>query len=249
LSAEQFVLYHQIQVTHQDQVIGAEVLIRWQHPQRGLVPPGEFIHLAEETGLIHGLGLWVLQSTCAQLKVWETVPVLRDLELAVNVSARQFHKADFVAQVTSLLQQSGARPSRLMLELTESVVLKDVHDTTRKMNALKALGLRFSLDDFGTGQSSLSYLTQLPLDQIKIDRSFVHNIGEKPTDALIVQTIIGMAHSLGLEVIAEGVETQAQRDFLAQHGCTRYQGYLFGRPVPVEGLRLELSTGPRGQQA
>jgi diguanylate cyclase (GGDEF)-like protein/PAS domain S-box-containing protein len=234
LAAEQFVLHYQTQVTNEDQVIGAEVLIRWQHPQRGLVSPAEFISLAEETGLINPIGWWVLQTACAQLKAWEAVPALSALQLAVNVSARQFHKPDFVTQVMAALQQSGARSNLLKLELTESVVLKDIDDTIGKMNALKALGVRFSLDDFGTGQSSLSYLTQLPLDQIKIDRSFVQNIGEKPTDALIVQTIIGMARNLGLEVIAEGVETQAQRSFLEQHGCTLYQGYLFSRPVPIQ---------------
>jgi diguanylate cyclase (GGDEF)-like protein/PAS domain S-box-containing protein len=234
LAAEQFVLHYQTQVTNEDQVIGAEGLIRWQHPQRGLVSPAEFISLAEETGLINPIGWWVLQTACAQLKAWEAVPALSALQLAVNVSARQFHKPDFVTQVMAALQQSGARSNLLKLELTESVVLKDIDDTIGKMNALKALGVRFSLDDFGTGQSSLSYLTQLPLDQIKIDRSFVQNIGEKPTDALIVQTIIGMARNLGLEVIAEGVETQAQRSFLEQHGCTLYQGYLFSRPVPIQ---------------
>lgn len=240
LAAQQFVLYFQPQVTSRGQVIGAEALIRWQHPQRGLVPPIEFIALAEESGLINAIGLWVLQTACAQIKAWEATPALSALQLSVNVSARQFHKADFAAQVMAALQHSGARSSRLKLELTESVVLKDVNDTIGKMNTLKALGVQFSLDDFGTGQSSLSYLTQLPLDQVKIDKSFVRNIDARPADALIVQTIIGMANNLGLEVIAEGVETQAQRDFLEQHGCHLYQGYLLGRPMPIKELEQSL---------
>ena len=229
----QFVLHYQPQVTHAGETVGAEVLVRWRHPERGLVSPFEFIPLAEETGLILPIGRWVLQTACAQLKAWESVPACRELQLAVNVSARQFRQTDFVAQVAAVLQQTGARAQLLKIELTESVVLDDVADTIAKMNGFKAMGLRFAMDDFGTGQSSLSYLTRLPLDQIKIDQSFVHNIGIKPADALIVQTIIGMANNLGLEVIAEGVETQAQRAFLEQYGCKLCQGYLFGRPMPV----------------
>ncbi len=240
LSAQQFVLYYQPQVTHQGRVLGAEALIRWQHPQRGLVSPLAFIPLAEETGQILPMGLWVLQSACAQLKTWESDARASALQLAVNVSARQFHQADFVAQVLAVLQQTGARAHLLKLELTESVVLKDVVDASAKMNALKALGVSFSLDDFGTGQSSLSYLTQLPLDQIKIDQSFVRHMDVKPADAMMVQTIIGMAHNLGLEVIAEGVETQAQRALLEQHGCKLCQGYLFGRPVPLAEFERSL---------
>ncbi len=233
LTYGQFVLHYQTQVTHAGHSVGAEVLIRWRHPERGLVSPFDFIPLAEETGLILPIGLWVLQTACAQLKAWELVPTCRDLQLAVNVSARQFRQTDFVAQVAAVLQQTGARAHLLKIELTESVVLDNVADTIAKMNAIKSVGVRFSMDDFGTGQSSLSYLTRLPLDQIKIDQSFVRNIGIKPADALIVQTIIGMAHNLGLEVIAEGVETQAQRAFLEQNGCTLCQGYLLGRPVPL----------------
>ena len=241
LAEQQFVLHYQPQVTHQGQVVGAEALIRWQHPRRGLVSPMEFIPLAEETGQILPIGLWVLKSACAQLKHWESVAGARAWRIAVNVSARQFHQTDFVAQVVAVLQQTGARPQLLKLELTESVVLNDVADASAKMNTLKALGVSFALDDFGTGQSSLSYLTQLPLDQLKIDQSFVRHMDVRPNDALMVQTIIGMAHNLGLEVIAEGVETQAQRALLEQHGCTLYQGYLFGRPVPLQEFERSLS--------
>jgi diguanylate cyclase (GGDEF)-like protein/PAS domain S-box-containing protein len=240
LADGQFVLHYQPQVTHQGEVVGAEVLIRWMHPQRGMVPPLDFIPLAEETGLILPIGLWVLRTACAQLKVWQSVPSCCAIPLAVNVSARQFHQSNFVEQVTAVLQQTGAPAQLLKLELTESTVLDDVSETIDKMHALKVLGVRFAIDDFGTGQSSLSYLTRLPLDQLKIDQSFVRNLGITPADALIVQTIVGMAKNLGLEVIAEGVETQEQRAFLELHDCTLCQGYLFGRPVPLADFERSL---------
>ncbi len=240
LSEQQFQLHFQKQVTHDGRSVGAEVLIRWLHPQRGLVLPGQFIAQAEETGQILAIGEWVLLSACSQLKLWETSAHCADLRLAVNVSARQFRQSDFVQTVQSVLQRTGARAERLKLELTESTVLDNVQDTIAKMHALKDLGVRFSIDDFGTGQSSLSYLTQLPLDQLKIDQSFVRNIGVRPVDALIAQTIIGMANNLGMEVIAEGVETQQQRAFLQQHGCLLCQGYLFGRPVPLPEFEASL---------
>ena len=230
----QFTLFYQAQVDTQDAVVGAEVLLRWQHPVRGLVPPMEFIPLTEETGLILPIGQWVLHAACAQLTAWQAHPQLQALELAVNVSARQFRDIDFVRKVAQVLGETGARPDRLKLELTESLVLDDVQDTIAKMEQLKALGVRFSMDDFGTGQSSLSYLTRLPLDQLKIDQSFVRNIGVKASDGIIIQTIIGLASKLGMQVIAEGVETAAQRGFLQQHGCDVCQGYLLGRPLPVE---------------
>ncbi|MEO5796943.1 MAG: EAL domain-containing protein [Rhodoferax sp.] len=241
VAEQQFQLYYQVQLTHRRQAVGAEVLIRWLHPTRGMVSPFDFIPLAEETGLILPIGLWVLETACAQLRRWQDDPAKADLQLAVNVSARQFRQPDFTEQVCAVLQHTGARPDRLKLELTESLALDNVGDTITKMKALRALGLRFSMDDFGTGQSSLSYLTRLPLDQLKIDQSFVRNIGIQHTDALIVQTIIGMAHSLGLEVIAEGVETEPQRAFLEQHGCPLCQGYLFSRPVPLEEFERLLS--------
>ena len=226
-------LYYQAQVDDAGKVLSAEALIRWQHPQRGMVSPMQFIPLAEESGLILPIGTWVLETACAQLKEWEKHPVSRDLKLAVNVSARQFRQDDFVAMTKSIVEQSGIDASRLKLELTESIVINNVADTIEKMHQLKSLGLTFSMDDFGTGYSSLAYLKRLPLDQLKIDQSFVRDISQDPNDAAIVQTIITMGNSLGMNVIAEGVETQAQLDFLRQHGCKTYQGYLFSRPVPL----------------
>jgi diguanylate cyclase (GGDEF)-like protein len=239
-SKNQLSLYYQKQVDHTGRVFGAEVLVRWQHPVLGMISPLQFIPLAEETGLILPIGQWVLETACARLKAWEADPHTRDLKLAVNVSARQFHHPDFIGQVQLTLRNHGFNTDLLKLELTESVVLNNIGDTVTKMHALRQAGVRFSLDDFGTGYSSLSYLTQLPLDQIKIDQSFVRNIGQKHNDSVMVQTIIGMAHNLGMEVIAEGVETEEQRTFLEQHGCALCQGYLFGRPVPVEEFEAEL---------
>lgn len=234
IEQRQLHVYFQVQVNNQSEAIGAEALIRWEHPQLGLVFPGQFIQIAEETGLILSIGQWVLESVCEQIKLWEHDPLTRELQIAVNVSARQFHQPDFVALVDDVIKRTRIDPSRLKLELTESMVLDDVEDTVIKMHALKEIGVRFSMDDFGTGYSSLAYLTQLPLDQLKVDQSFVRNIGIKSTDSVIVQTIIGMATNLNMESIAEGVETQAQRDFLEQAGCKLYQGYLFGKPVPLE---------------
>ncbi|MBI5890556.1 MAG: EAL domain-containing protein [Nitrosomonadales bacterium] len=234
LNKGEFRLYYQMQVDHNQHILGAEVLLRWVHPERGLIPPMQFIPLAEETGLILPIGQWVLESACRQIKLWEADARTRGLQLAVNVSGRQFRQKDFVAQVSAVLKQAEINPLLLKLELTESIVLDDVADTIAKMQALKQIGVSFSMDDFGTGYSSLSYLTQLPLNQLKIDQSFVHHIGTKESDATIIQTIIGMANNLGMEVIAEGVETQEQRDFLEENGCMLYQGYLFGRPVPLE---------------
>ena len=242
LVLDQFVLHYQAQFDRHNRPVGAEVLIRWQHPLRGLVPPSGFIGQAEETALIVPMGQWVLTSACMQLKRWEASPSRSTLLLAVNVSARQFRQADFVDTVKRALRDSAARPDRLKLELTESVVLANVQDTIEKMNTLKAIGVRFSMDDFGTGQSSLTYLTQLPLDQLKIDQSFVRNIGLQKADAVIIDTIIGMANNLGLEVIAEGVETQEQRHFLETHGCHLYQGYLFGKPMALADFELRLDT-------
>ena len=233
ISDNQFVLHYQRQVTSEGQVVGAEVLIRWMHPLRGLLSPIEFIDVAEETGLIIPIGLWVLETACLQLRAWALHPLQRHLHLAVNVSARQFRKHDFVEQVRGVLQRTGADPRMIKLELTESLLQDKVADTIVKMNALAALGIRFSMDDFGTGYSSLSYMTQLPLDQIKVDKFFVHSIGLNPKVELIIQTIIGMARNLDLEIVAEGVETHAQREFLELHGCLLCQGYLFGRPMPL----------------
>jgi EAL domain-containing protein (putative c-di-GMP-specific phosphodiesterase class I) len=214
-------------------VVSAEALIRWEHPQRGMVSPAQFIPLAEETGLILPIGAWVLETACAQLKDWERSELTRSLKLAVNVSARQFLQADFVSSTRSVVVQSGIDPSLLKLELTESIVISNVADTIEKMYQLKALGIRFSMDDFGTGYSSLAYLKRLPLDQLKIDQSFVRDISHDPNDAAIVQTIITMGHILGMNVIAEGVETAEQLAFLKQHQCHTYQGYFFSRPVLI----------------
>ena len=234
LPKQQFRLYYQMQIDNTGKILGAEVLIRWHHPERGLVPPMQFIHLTEENGLIGAIGQWVLETACAQIKCWELNNHTQHLQLAVNVSARQFRQADFVEQVCAVLAKTAINPNRLKLELTESLILEDVSNTIIKIQALKDMGVHFSMDDFGTGYSSLSYLSKLPMSQLKIDQSFVHNIGIKDSDAVIVQTIIGMAKNLGMEVIAEGVETEQQRDFLERNGCTHYQGYLFSKPVPLE---------------
>lgn len=233
LAKQQFHLHYQIQVDKLRRPLGAEVLLRWEHPKRGMVSPAEFIVITEETGLIVPIGLWVLQNACAQLKAWQHDALTRDLTLAVNVSAKQFRQPDFVGQIKRILLESGARPSHLKLELTESTVLENVEDTITKMRELKLLGVSFSMDDFGTGYSSLQYLKRLPLDQIKIDQSFVRDITVDPNDDAIVQTIIAMTDALGLSVIAEGVETEIQREFLDRHDCQAFQGYLFGKPLPL----------------
>ena len=240
LAERQFLLHFQPQFHLDGHVIGAEALIRWQHPQRGLLGPGAFIGVAEESELIVPMGHWVLRTACEQLAAWQGDARYRHVQLSVNVSARQFRQRDFVARVVEVLRETGARPHLLKLELTESLVLDNVDDTIAKMGMLKTKGVRFSVDDFGTGYSSLAYLTRLPLDQLKIDQSFVHNLGVKHTDDVIVQTIIGMAGNLELDVIAEGVETQAQKDLLAQYGCLFFQGYLLGRPMPVAQLEALL---------
>ncbi len=226
-------LHHQPVVNVAGGVIGAEALVRWQHHERGLVAPGEFIPLAEQTGLILPLGRWVLQRACEQLAAWAGQPGLDELVLSVNVSARQFRQAEFTDQVRAALRASGARAHLLRLELTESLLLTDTEEMIAKMVELRAEGVGFSLDDFGTGYSSLSYLKRLPLDQLKIDRAFVRDVLTDPNDAAIVRTILALARSLDLRVVAEGVETDEQLHFLRQHGCPAFQGYLFGRPVPV----------------
>jgi diguanylate cyclase (GGDEF)-like protein/PAS domain S-box-containing protein len=233
VEAKNFVLHYQAQVAG-GQVTGAEVLVRWKHQKRGMVSPAEFIPLAEETGLILPLGHWVLETACTQLAAWSTRPAMAHFTLAVNVSALQFKQSDFVDQVLAALGSTGANPRRLKLELTESMLADNVQDIIEKMFALKAKGVGFSLDDFGTGYSSLSYLKRLPLDQLKIDQSFVRDVMIDTNDAAIARTVVALAQSLGLGVIAEGVETEAQRDFLASAGCHAYQGYFFSRPLPLE---------------
>jgi len=242
LPKNEFKLYYQMQIDRDGKPVGAEALIRWLHPEKGIVNPDKFIPVAEDTGLILPLGKWVLQMACVSLKAWESLPFTREISLAVNVSAREFRQPSFVQDIEDIIRETAVNPSLLKLELTESTVLDNVRDTVEKMNALKKIGIHFSMDDFGTGYSSLSYLTQLPLDQIKIDKSFVQNIGMQTSDATIIETIIGMSHSLGISVIAEGVETEAQRSFLLGSGCSVYQGFLFGRPLPESEFLALLNT-------
>ncbi len=240
LSQHQLQLYYQAQVNNMGKIEGAEVLLRWQHPINGIINPADFIPIAEETGLIIPIGLWVLETACHQLKVWETDADKASLHLAVNVSPRQFQHPDFVEQVTDVLHKTGINPTRIKLELTESMVLGNINEIVGKMQALKRLGVKFSMDDFGTGHSSLSSLKKLPLDQLKIDQSFIHDITHDCDSAIIVQTIIAMANNLGMEVIAEGVETEEQRSFLCEHHCLSFQGYLFGKPTPVDQFEQQL---------
>jgi len=230
----QLQLHYQVQVDGDNRALGVEALVRWVHPERGLVLPGKFIPVAEESTLILDIGHWVLETACQQLEAWSRNELTRDLILAVNVSGQQFRSPDFDGGIAAMIRAHRIDPSRLKLELTESVVLSDVDDVIKKMHALKAIGVRLSLDDFGTGYSSLSYLKQLPLDQIKIDRSFVRDVTSDPNDAMMVQTIIGLAKNFRLHVIAEGVETKEQCQFLKLNGCMAYQGYLFGKPMPIE---------------
>ncbi|AXS80246.1 bifunctional diguanylate cyclase/phosphodiesterase [Dechloromonas sp. HYN0024] len=237
IEKKQFLLHYQAQLAG-GRLTGAEALVRWQHPQRGMVSPAEFIQLAEETGLILPLGHWVLETACTQLAIWADRPEMTHLTVAVNVSAQQFHQSDFVDQVLEVLRKTGANPQRLKLELTESLLVANVNEIIEKMFALKSKGVCFSLDDFGTGYSSLSYLKRLPLDQLKIDQSFVRDVLIDPNDAAIARTVIALAQNLGLGVIAEGVETEAQRDFLASAGCHAYQGYFFSRPLPPDGFEI-----------
>lgn len=240
LDEQSFVLYYQTQVCGQ-RICGVEALVRWSHPTRGMVSPLEFIGMAEETGLILPLGAWVLETACLQLVSWAHREDTAHLTIAVNVSAREMRQDDFVEQVTSALARTGANPHQLKLELTESLLVSNVEDTIVKMTALRGLGVRFSLDDFGTGFSSLSYLKRLPLDQLKIDQSFVRDILEDVNDAAIAKMVIALAGSMGLAVIAEGVEVEAQRTRLAEMGCENYQGYLFSKPLPIAELEALLA--------
>jgi diguanylate cyclase (GGDEF)-like protein/PAS domain S-box-containing protein len=233
LNRQGFELHYQAQVNSLGQICGAEALLRWPHPERGWIPPDTFIPLAEETGLILPIGRWVLDVACAQLVAWSALPNMAALNLAVNVSARQFRQPDFVDQVLQALENSGADARRLKLELTESLLVDNMDETIAKMGALKTRGIGFSLDDFGTGYSSLAYLKRLPLDEIKIDQSFVRDVLSDPNDASIARSILALGQSLNLAVVAEGVETDAQHAFLAEHGCRAYQGYLFNKPQPA----------------
>ena len=238
LREQQFVLHYQPQVDAQRRMVGVEALLRWQHPQRGVVNPSEFIPVAEETGLIVPLGHWVLEQACLQLALWSQSAKTAGLSMAVNVSVRQFRDPDFVDAVMALIKQTGIRPQKLKLELTESLLADRMEVTLAKMGTLKALGVTLALDDFGMGYSSLSYLNRLPLNQLKIDKSFVADVSSDPRDAAISRAIIFLAQSMGLEVMAEGVETEAQMQFLAAHGCGFFQGFLFSPPLPMAELDL-----------
>lgn len=244
LRENQFLLYFQEQTTQAGQAVGAEVLVRWQHPERGLVGPGEFIAVCEQIGLIARLGLWVLEQACTVLANWAGDPARADLVLAVNVSALQLADDGFVEQVRSALARTRAAPQRLKLEITEGMLLRDVDAVVARLQALRELGVRFSLDDFGTGYASLQYLRRLPLDQIKIDQAFVRDLCSSESAQAIVRTIIAMARSLGLAVIAEGVETLQQRDALLALGCANFQGYLYARPEPLAAFEARLRRGP-----
>ena len=243
LENRHFYLYYQIQVDDMQRPLGAEALIRWIHPERGVVSPMQFIPLAEETGLILPIGLWVLETACIQLKAWELDVSTRDLVLAVNVSPKQFRQLDFVAQVQATVQRHAINPTRLKLELTEGMLAENIEGIIATMNTLNEVGIQFSLDDFGTGYSSLQYLQRLPLNQLKIDQSFVRNLSPDLKGNAIVKTIIAMAKGLNLEIIAEGVETEEQQQLLHYLGCDQYQGYLFSKPIPIEQFEALLKQG------
>ena len=229
-------LFYQIQVDGLSRVTGVEALLRWEHPEHGMIPPNDFIPVAEESYLIVSLGGWVLETACRQLAKWSDDPRTAGLTMAINISPLQFQQPDFVANLEAILEASGARPERLKLELTETLFMEEPDAARETMLRVQAMGVRFSLDDFGTGYSSLSYLSCLPLDQLKIDQSFVRTLFEDTSNAVICASIISLGRNLGLEVIAEGVETQAHRDWLAAHGCHAYQGFLYSVPLPIPML-------------
>lgn len=240
LEKQQFHLYYQVQMDEKNKPTGAETLIRWIHPERGFISPVQFIPLAEETDLILPIGLWVLETACAQLKAWEQNESTRELVLSVNVSPKQFRQVNFVTQIKATVQHYAINPTRLKLELTEGMLVENIRDIITAMHALQETGIQFSLDDFGTGYSSLQYLKKLPLNQLKIDQSFVRDMVADGGDNAIVQTIIAMARSLKLDVIAEGVETAEQKELLYSYGCTHYQGYLFSKPLPIDQFDMLL---------
>ncbi len=246
IDRQQLQLYYQVQCNDQGAAIGAEALIRWRHPDKGLVSPQKFIPLAEETDLILPIGLWILATACQQLNAWQQSPQTQHMKLSVNVSARQLQQDSFVSDVTAAMTRFAVRPELLKLEITESMLVNNVECTIAKMQALRAIGIRFSMDDFGTGYSSLQYLKRLPLSQLKIDQAFVRDLVSDENDKAIVRTIIGMAQSMELNLIAEGVETEAQRDLLLAMGCRQFQGYLFSKPIPIaefEVLLQHMSAG------
>lgn len=237
LAESQFELHYQPQIDQNKQLLGVEALIRWHHPERGMISPGEFIPVAESSGLIIAISEWVLNQACEQLKLWQTDPLLSQLSISINISARHFKESDFVTQVTQALARTQAPTDKLKIEITESTIVEDVQQAINKMKAVQMLGVTFALDDFGTGYSSLQYLKRLPLNQIKIDQSFVRDLESDADDRAIVKTIIGMGQVLGLSVIAEGVETPKQQQILIKKGCHQFQGYLFSKPLPLTQLQ------------
>jgi EAL domain-containing protein (putative c-di-GMP-specific phosphodiesterase class I) len=244
---KEFVMLLQPQVDGRGEIVGSEALIRWHHPVRGIVMPSDFIPVAESSGLIVSIGQFVLETACRQLAAWSRHSVLQNISIAINVSAAQIHDERFVENVLELIDRTGVDPKRVKLELTESILVRSVHEIIEKMRQLQAVGISFSLDDFGTGYSSLSYLKRLPLKQLKIDREFVKDILVDANDAAIARMIVALGRSLELDVIAEGVETTEQRDYLDDLGCRSYQGYLFGRPMPVS--EFEEAVRRSGQTA
>jgi diguanylate cyclase (GGDEF)-like protein len=243
LEQKEFLLYYQpiVDIREPGRIVGAEALVRWKHPQRGIVYPGEFIGVAEETGLILELGDWVLQEVCRQVQKWNaTMPDLELGRISINISPRQFQQSNFVEKLAAIVSNAGVDPSGLYLELTENLLVRDVENVIARMTDLKSRGFHFAIDDFGTGYSSLTYLKRLPLDTLKIDRSFVRDITTDPNDATIVESILAMSSRMGFRVVAEGVETEEQLAFLTKHRCDLYQGYLFSKPVPPEELEAVL---------
>ncbi len=242
LAKGHFCLHYQPQVDSHGHIFGAEALLRWEHPQKGMIPPGSFISLAEETGLILPIGSWVLKEACAHLAKWSKDAELAHLTISVNVSASQLRQPDFVQEVTEIITRSGANPSRLKLELTESMFAKDVEATIKKMNELCAIGISWSLDDFGTGYSSLNYLKHLPFTQLKIDQSFVRDLLVNESDKAIVETLVVLSKNLNMMLIAEGVETTEQLQYLINKGCLKFQGYFFSKPLPIDTFEMYHST-------
>jgi len=242
IELSQFELFYQLQVDDKQKPLGAESLIRWNHPALGLVAPGYFIEIAEETGLIVPIGQWVLEAACKQLKAWEAIPQMRGLTLAVNISIKQFHQEDFVSYIKYIVKQHGIHPALLKLELTETAFSQNIETLISSMNKLNGIGIQFELDDFGTGYSSLQYLKRLPLEQLKIDQSFVREIEFNKNDQQIVRTIISMTQNLDLKVIAEGVETENQMQILLDGRCHRFQGYFFGKPLPVAEFEASIAN-------
>jgi EAL domain-containing protein (putative c-di-GMP-specific phosphodiesterase class I) len=247
LADQQMLLHYQLQVDREGRPVAAECLLRWQHPQRGLVSPAQFIPIAEESGAITALGDWVLETACQTLKRWAASPTTAKLELAVNVSPRQFTEPDFVAKLEKTLARTGAPPRNLLLEITEGILLDNADAVAQRMHQLCTLGVSFAVDDFGTGYSSLSYLQRLPLRQLKIDRSFIRDVQINANSEAIVRAVVGLGASLGLTVVAEGVENEAQREFMVLLGCGLLQGYHLGWPVPLDRFEASLADAARAQ--